>query len=436
MSETSHDRDARGLPEALDEGDGNVVEATVHRLERFGMKFATATNPKLEKMGLDRFKRHAARMPPLQLGETVHILDEQERGRILQLSRRVIWLAFAVGAVSGLASSTASFLLAVPDHVETTFWGDVRDFVIVNGVTIVATLIEVAVIYRVALKAVHLIAREAGIRLVPRGDDPDTDEQRAVALAMVRAALELPNPPTNPYEIDPYKGISRWRVVFVTLLYKLKITLTNFVLRIAVRRIGGRAVVKAYLAFTDILVTGAWDALVAWRMMRQARVRALGPSACETLLADILRGEGAVRREVLAVMMRAVANTVVIEREVHPNLMALMRAIQRRLGEIALPALDDIDAFVAALARLSERERTLVHEVLVLASFPDGSVSKAELALIEQVLAPDDMAVDRRALKRVCRAFVRGDRLDRHQLRGVLYHRRERAIAERAMGSE
>ncbi|MFT7579692.1 MAG: hypothetical protein ACI9MR_001358 [Myxococcota bacterium] len=408
-------------PDPIDDGlNESVVEATVHKLEKLGLEFATKTNPKLEKMGFDRFAHHDKKFTPIDRGEVVHILDDKERSRILQISRNVILIAFGIGALSGLASAVASFTLSVPEHVTTTFWEDFRDFLIVNGVTIVATLIEVAILYRVALRAVHLIAREAGIQLVPRDGLTQSDEDRAVALALCRCALELPNPPENPFGIDPYREFSKWRVVISVIIFKLKITLTNFILRIAIRRVGGRAIVKAYLTFTDVFVTGAWDALVAWRMIRQARVRALGPSACETLLSDILKGEGAVRREVFAVMVRAVATTIVRSRDVHPNLLALMRAIHRRAGTFELDELDDGVRFIDALDALEPHERGLVLEVLVLASFPDGKVSRAEMAYLETVLAAESRVLDRPALKALCRAFVRGERLDRRQIQDVI----------------
>lgn len=400
--------------------DDSVVDRTVHKLEELGLEFAVPSNPKLEKMGLERFAHYERRFPPLAGDEVVHLLDEDERENIRRLARRMVLIAFGIGALSGLVSSIASFVLAVPEHVATTFWEDVRDFVIVNGVTIGATAIEVAILYRFALRTVHLIAREAGIRLVPRGTEPAIDEQRAVALALARAALELPNPPKNPFGIDPYREISKWRVVVATVFYKLKISLTNFILRIVIRRIGGRAIVKAYLTFTDVFVTGAWDAWVAWRMTRQARIRALGPSACETLLRDILRGEGAVRREVLIAMQRAVATTIVRDHEVHPNLLALMRSIARRLGRTEIPGLDDTHAFLLALDALTAHERDLVLEVLVLAAFPDGRVSRAEIELLTTILGRSGRSLDRKALSRVCRLFVHGDAIPRSALQAVI----------------
>ena len=255
---------------------------------------------------------------------------------------------------------------------------------------------------------------------MPRGEHPPTDEQRAVALALARTALELPNPPQNPFGINPYREISKWRLVLTTIFYKLKISLTNLVLRLLIRRIGGRAIIKAYLTFTDVLVTGAWDAWVAWRMVRQARIRALGPSACETLMRDILRGEGKVRREVLVAMQRAVASTIVRDRDVHPNLMALMRAIARRAGRIKVPDLDDTKAFLASIDKLEPRERDLVLEVLVLASFPDGRISRAEIHLLTTILEREQRSLDVAALKRVCRQFVNGDPIPRSALQAVI----------------
>ncbi|HRE90941.1 MAG TPA: hypothetical protein PK095_17600 [Myxococcota bacterium] len=397
-----------------------VVARTKSRLAKLGLEFAVPTNPKLEKKGLERFARFEAKYPPIEGDEVIHILDEGERERIRKLARRMILIAFGVGAASGLVSSIASFVLAVPEEVTTTFWEDFRDFLIVNGVTIVATMIEVAILYRFALQTVHLIAREAGIRLIPRGDDPDLDEKRAVALALARAALELPNPPKNPFGIDPYREIPKWRLVVATIFYKLKISLTNFILRILIRRIAGRAIVKAYLTFTDVFVTGAWDAWVAWRMTTQARIRALGPSACESLLQQILRDEGEVRPEVFEAMLRSVATVIVRDRDVHPNLLALMRAITRRSGVAAVDGLDDGARFLVALDGLEARERGLVYEVFVLSSFPDGRVSRAERELLQTVLERDGRRLDGRALSRLARRFKRGDPITRATLREVI----------------
>lgn len=397
-----------------------VVARTKSRLAKLGLEFAVPTNPKLEQKGLERFAKYEAKYPPLEGDEVIHILDDGERERIRKLANRMILIAFGVGAASGLVSSIASFVLAVPEEVKTTFWEDLRDFLIVNGVTIVATMIEVAFLYRFALQTVHLIAREAGIRLIPRGDDPDLDEKRAVALALARAALELPNPPKNPFGIDPYREIPKWRLVVATIFYKLKISLTNFILRILIRRIAGRAIVKAYLTFTDVFVTGAWDAWVAWRMTTQARIRALGPSACESLLQQILEDEGEVRREVFETMLRSVATVIVRDRDVHPNLLALMRAITRRSGVAQVDGLDDGARFLVALDGLDPRERGLVYEVFILSSFPDGRVSRAERELLETVLGRDGRRLEPKALGRVARRFKRGDPITRAMLREVI----------------
>jgi hypothetical protein len=290
----------------------------------------------------------------------------------------------------------------------------------VNGVTIVATMIEVAFLYKFALQTVHLIAREAGIRLIPHGDDPDADEKKAVALALARAALELPNPPKNPFGIDPYRDISKWQLVFATIFYKLKISLTNFILRIVIRRIGGRAIVKAYLTFTDVLITGLWDAWVAWRMVRQARIRALGPSACESLVRQIVREEGELRPEVFEAMLRAVATTIVRSQEVHPNLLALMRSVIRQSGVAKVERLDETQAFFDSLASLTQHERLIVIEILLLASFPDGKVSRAEIDLIDGVLSKDGRRLDIDQLRRVSKAFARGMAIPRKALQGAI----------------
>jgi hypothetical protein len=155
-------------------------------------------------------------------------------------------------------------------------------------------------------------------------------------------------------------------------------------------------------------------------MVRQARIRALGPSACEALLADILRDEGTVRRDVFVTMLRAVASCIVRGHEVHPNLLALMRGIIRRAGNTPVPNLDDTQLFFESLDALTPRERDLVLEVLVLATFPDGHVSRAEVALLRVVLTRYGRTLDRVKLRAVCKHFVHGDALTRTELRAVI----------------
>ena len=104
-----------------DDLDDSVVEKTVHKLEELGLEFAVPSNPKLEKMGLERFARYDKRMPPLRdADEVVHLLDPQERQQIRRLGTKMILVAFGIGAMSGLISSIASFVLAVPEGVATT----------------------------------------------------------------------------------------------------------------------------------------------------------------------------------------------------------------------------------------------------------------------------------------------------------------------------
>jgi hypothetical protein len=97
-----------------------------------------------------------------------------------------------------------------------------------------------------------------------------------------------------------------------------------------------------------------------------------------------------------------------------------MRGIVRRTGRVEVPNLDDTKAFLDALDLLTAHETDLVLEVLVLASFPDGHISRAEIALLEGLLARDGRALDKRALKAICKHFVRGDALTRDELRSVL----------------
>ena len=45
---------------------------------------------------------------------------------------------------------------------------------------------------------------------------------------------------------------------------------------------------RVYLVFVAVPVTAAWNAVVSWWVIRQARIRVMGPSAAKVLTAQIL----------------------------------------------------------------------------------------------------------------------------------------------------
>lgn len=396
-------------PPAPTQEDDNVFEEVADKLGDLAFDFVAESNPKLERMGLRYFERRAdkAGQPPPDDG-AIHILEPHE----LEAMRRAEWAfigwAALIGGLAGLASGLAEFF-GQPLAGSWTY------HLLVHGVTIVATIAEVYALYFVGLRGVHDMAHAAGLSLGGGQDEATPAAKRAVVLALARVAMELPNPPRNAFGVDPYRELPKWRLVLAGILYKLKITATTFVLRLLMTRMATRFGLHAWLAFVSAPVTAVWDGLVARGVVREARIRAMGPSAAAALLRDIRRTHPNLSQRCLHTMARAIAASIVRSADPHPNLLSMLRALDlKQLGQVE--SIDDTERFLDEIAALEADERDAVVEVLTLSAVIDGHISRREMELIEQVAKRCEFVIERRSLKALQRDFKAGRAMTRERI--------------------
>src|SRR6185295_17560793 len=141
------------------------------------------TLPFLERLAMAVLRRTRAHAPVAGEDDPIHVLNEAERRELHRIEQRAVARAAVAGALSGGASASAAI------------WA--------------------------ALRSVHSMATAAGLRF----SESQTSEQREVALALARAALELPNPHGSVFGVNPHRESIRWVVAVASLLYKAKIAL-------------------------------------------------------------------------------------------------------------------------------------------------------------------------------------------------------------------
>ena len=260
-----------------------------------------------------------------------------------------------------------------------------------------AAAVEIAFLYVDALASAHALSEAAGV-------DPVCAP--AVAASLARAALDLPNPPRPELGVDPLREISRLRVLLVSLAYKLKVGLTSFLAKTILRRILGRAVVRVWLAFVAVPVSAFWDAVVAFRAIREARVRTMGPSFAAQAVGALVAGEPA--HAVLCAGVRAAASAVVCSHDLHPNLLALLRLLLDASQHPRLDGVDDPRRFVDSLRELAPAQQRAVLEILDVAAVIDGRLTWKERRLLCEARAACGLAADLAGVQRRLRSFLAG----------------------------
>ena len=362
----------------------------------------------LERMAV-RYLTSRARREGERVDPQVHLLDAAERAQLHRIEWGAIARSAYAGAVSSIvaaAAETWADTFLVPGESDGLL-GHGRYWGFVLGVAIAASVVEILFLYRDALASVQRMAKCAGLPLA--GVRPG-DSSWFVALSLARAALEMPSPPEQVLGIDPFRESSRTRLIFASGLYKAKIALTTVLLKILVRRMLSRALLRWVLPFVGVPVTALWNALVTYRIMREARLRAMGPSFAREIRTRAFAAEEA--RETGALFLHAVASCVVRTGQLHPNLRHLLLEVHEQLGGVTPPNLGDPREFLRLLKERTRPEAARVVEMLCYAAIIDGRLTAPEKLLIWEASAIAGLPPGVERARVLRRRFLAGEPLE------------------------
>lgn len=373
--------------------------------------------PLLERLGVLYFERLSASVPKAVASDSISVLNPEERKQLLSITRGAVARACLAGALSavlcGIAEMIADQYLSPNPNTHSIaenlsqnarYWG------LVGGVTLIAAVAEILFLYWDSLRSVHALAHAAGLNLFPRGGAEGEPEQVAAALA--RAALELPNPVERTFGVDPHREASKIRLFIASILYKLKVSVSNFLVKTLVRRVLGRALVRTWLPFVAVPITALWNGIVTYIVLREARIRAMGPSASKELVGAIFEQGIEPSEEGKIMLVRAVASSIVRTEDFHPNLMELLSEVLSRVGLSAAQSaqgIDDSRAFLDLLPNVRKDEQQMALQLLTVAALIDGRFTAAEKRLLADAYRICGRKADIRAAQRLRRAFVSGD---------------------------
>jgi hypothetical protein len=373
--------------------------------------------PLLERVAVQYFARRseargAAAQPHAATNDAVHFLNPDERAAMRRVTRGAIFRAGVAGAVSGGISAIAEVWAAplAPEGTPLLSSGSLTFWAIVGIATAVAAVAEILFLYWDILRSTHELASVAGLELFgPNRKASDA----ALVDALARAALELPNPMRHPVGVDPRKESSKLGLLAASLAYKAKVGVTNFLVKMLLRRVLARVLVRGtlqtLLPFVGVPVTAVWNALVTWWVLREGRIRAMGPSASKELV-DIIFGDAHELSEAGRISAaRAVAASIVRTQDLHPNLSVLLDEVMVHVKDTGKAELDDVGAFLTGLKTLAPHELRVTLQVLAIACIVDGRFTAKEKRLWSDALAAAGRPIELGAIERLRAAFVRGD---------------------------
>jgi hypothetical protein len=252
------------------------------------------------------------------------------------------------------------------------------------GVTVISVVIEFYLLFIVAIKSVHEVSELINIHAHKK------DFLHAgpfnVTNILARAALELPDPEMKILGIDPFEQISKRNLLILGLLYKLRIFLTNFILKFLLRKGFGGIIAGISINYIALPVECFWNGMVIYRVVREARLRlfgfALSNYIADNLLHDHLIGQ--LSPEAKTGCVRAIGNALVMARNYHPNMIILLLRFQGLLDVNKDDRYDDWALFLDTLKKVNDKERNFLLNLFTIAVSFDGKISHFEKDSIKE----------------------------------------------------
>jgi hypothetical protein len=315
----------------------------------------------------------------------------------------VLWAALA-GALSGALIGGSEVLLREPLLDEQAPWlQQWRYWLAYLGIALLVSIAEVVFLYWMMLRKAARIGALAGLGL------GSGELEQVLALGLSRAALEIPSPRSPVYGIDPYARVPRWKLIGYTLLYRLKVGATSFILRILLRRVLARASIRVFIPLIAVPVFAVWNALVTAWVMREARIRAAGPLAVRQL-GDWLHARlPEIDADGRRLLLEVVGESIMRAHDAHPNFVLLLTRLLQDL-ELGPQGLGlDWEATRARLAAADPALRRSVLVVALVALLLNGRVRRPQLALLHELNASCATNFDRDWLAALRQRFLHGE---------------------------
>lgn len=278
----------------------------------------------------------------------------------------------------------------------------------------VISAIEIALLYALALGGIARITRHSGLALTGGHED------RLFAHSLARTALEFPSPQIHIYGIDPYAYVSNWKLMALNIAYKLKVGVSSFILRVFLRRVAARMAIRGMVPLFAGPLYAAWNAYIIWRIMTEARVRALGPFAVDGLIAAHFQTTGDLGDTENDVSLHAAGEMLTRGRDAHPNHIYLITRLRRALDHDTDLTLD-WTTMRSHLATMDTTGQTRILDLLTVSCVIGARIHREQIALLGDACHDCGVTLHENRVYALRKALMRGHPVTGKELSATRY---------------
>ena len=271
--------------------------------------------------------------------------------------------------------------------------------------SLVLVILEIWYLTYVNIKAVAKIAQACGF---PENDDHNYENNVS---ALISVGLERKQKNLQSIGINPYEGLSSWKLLLYQLFVRLKAALTNYVIKLLLRRILGRYAIRALVDFVGIPVYAFWNAYASSVVMKEALVRVMAPPLIKKF-ADQLYKDHQDNVEFKNLIYDSLQSVSISKRSYHYNhfLLSITLLNKFNVPVVESPSFqDDLDVF---LKLVDEDTKLAYSKVVLFGIMIDGKLSQREIMTLKRLRAEGIMPYDTSDIKRWTKDYFHGRGLD------------------------
>lgn len=332
--------------------------------------------------------------------------------KINRVTNWVIGLSAFAGIVSGglIGGGEVWLRHGYFDGMEDLSWRETWPYwAIFYAFAGVVSAVEIALLYFMTLSGVARVARHAALPL------SRNEEKGLLAHSLARAALEFPNPQIRICGIDPYARVSNWKLTALNLVYKLKVGVSSFLLRVFLRRVAARMAIRGFVPLLAGPLYAFWNAFIVWRIMAEARMRTLGPFAVDNLITAHFHDADKIDDTEKNVILHAAGEMLICGRDAHPNQAYLMARLRHALGcekEIDL----DWKEMSRHLPEMDAARQTRILDLMTVSCLIGSRIHNDQKLVLHEACQACGTALDAAGLKSLHKALRRGEKITPERL--------------------
>ncbi len=243
--------------------------------------------------------------------------------------------------------------------------------------SMVLLLIEIAFLTYNNIQTVKKIAYVSDF---PDKEDPfyNINIQSLIAVGLEKSVKEQ-----TKIGIDPYTGLSKWKITLFTVVNLAKAAATNFLFKLLVKKLLGRVALRFFVDLVGIPVYAFWNAYAARFVYRETRIRINASATILSFSKQLYESQkdNPEFKENLYYMLDFVAIT---KRKFHSNHYILAVTLLKDFGIAPDPNHKYDHVFLERMENASPETIDGFSKINLMGMILDGQISKKEELLIYQ----------------------------------------------------